>query len=139
MTPSHRSQVAILFFGCTGSSLWWAGFSRSGAWSPECMGSAVAARRLRCPKTHGIFIPRQRIEPTSPASAGGFFTTGLPGVFQKLGLHPVPPGLRGGTYLGGGIIYTLRKHICSLFTCFSSAFLQPRIVRSVGSETMKTG
>ena len=65
-------------------------------------------------------------------------TAGLPGVFQKLGLRPVPPGLRGGTYLGGGIIYTLCKHIYSLFTCFSSAFLQPQIVHSVGSETMKT-
>ena len=117
--------------------------------SPVCLPSpsrlalsvhSVGSSRT-CPEPGGIFPDQGSIENTlSPASsAGGFFTTGLPGVFQKLGLHPVPPGLRGGTYLGGGIIYTLRKHICSLFTCFSSAFLQPRIVRSVGSETMKTG
>ena len=82
-----------------GSSLWHAGFSSfdawapehagsvvtahrlssCGAWAPEHTGSVVVAHGLSCPTACGILVPRQGIEPASPALEGRFLTTGPPG------------------------------------------------------------
>ena len=42
-------------------------------------GSMVGRHGLRCTETCGWNLPRSGIEPTSPALAGGFFTTEPPG------------------------------------------------------------
>ena len=42
-------------------------------------GSLVAVLGLSCPAACGILVPRQGIEPMSPALEGGFLTTGPPG------------------------------------------------------------
>ena len=43
------------------------------------LGSAVMVHRLSCPPLVVQNLPRPGIEPMSPALAGKFFTTGLPG------------------------------------------------------------
>ena len=62
------------------------GFSCCGAQALGCGGSVVGAHRLSCSAACGIF-PRPRLEPTSPALAGGFLSTVLPGKFQKLNVR----------------------------------------------------
>ena len=42
------------------------------------LGTIVAVDMLSCPSACGIFVPRIRIEPESPALAGGFVTNGSP-------------------------------------------------------------
>ena len=45
----------------------------------ESTGSMVGRHGLSCIETCGWNLPRSGIEPTSPALAGGFFTTEPPG------------------------------------------------------------
>ena len=72
--------------GCLGFSL--VAMSRGGAWAFHCgtfscckarlwgaQASVVGAHGLGCFTTCGILVPVPGIEPVSPASAGGFFTT----------------------------------------------------------------
>ena len=44
-----------------------------------CVGSVIAAHRLRCPVACGILVPKPRIKPMSPTFKGRFLTTGPPG------------------------------------------------------------
>ena len=58
------------------------------------MGSAVVTHGLTCPG--GMWnIPGPGIEPVSPAMAGGFLTTGLPGKSQS---YVFKQGRRGWPY-----------------------------------------
>ena len=41
---------------------------------------SLAWLEFSCPTAGGIFVPRPRREPVSPASAEGFLTTGPPGM-----------------------------------------------------------
>ena len=86
----HRLLVAArgLFSSCSEASLLsscsgWAshcgGFSSCEELSLECVGSVVVLHRLSVP-AWGILVPRPGIEPMSPALAGGFLTTGPPGM-----------------------------------------------------------
>ena len=65
-------------------SVWGARASHSGDFSCCCSrtlstwASVVMAHGLSCPDACGILVPRPGIEPTSPALAGGFITTGPP-------------------------------------------------------------
>ena len=65
-------------------SVWGAMASHSGDFSCCCSktlgtwASVVMAHGLNCPDACGILVPRPGIEPTSPALAGGFITTGPP-------------------------------------------------------------
>ena len=52
-----------------------------GAWA-----LVVVAQGFSCPLACGILLPRPRIEPMSPALAGGLLTTGPPGKFRQGGL-----------------------------------------------------
>ena len=76
------------------------------AWTLQlwCLGSVVAARRLRCSKSGGILVPQAGIEPTSPALQGRFSTTGPPRKSLLLILYRkdscVPSSPTGAGYLG---------------------------------------
>ena len=65
-------------------SVWGARASHCGDFSCCCWralgtwASVVMAHRLSCPDACGILVPRPGIEPTSPALAGGFISTGQP-------------------------------------------------------------
>ena len=48
------------------------------------MGSVVEVLRFRCSAACGILVPQLGIELVSPASAGGFLTTGPPGKTSKI-------------------------------------------------------
>ena len=57
-----------------------------GTWDllSRCAGFSLVVCRLSCPTAHGILVPGPGIEPASPASAGGFLTTGPPGKSQLI-------------------------------------------------------
>ena len=42
-------------------------------------GLSSHSERFSCPVAYGILVPCPRVEPTFPASEGGFLITGLPG------------------------------------------------------------
>ena len=64
---------------CAGSVVAACGLSSCGVWALEHVGSVVVAHGLSCPAACGILIPQPGIKPASPASEGGFLTTGPPG------------------------------------------------------------
>ena len=53
------------------------GLRSCGSWPPERAGFSRCG--ALCLAACGILVPRPGIEPMSPALAGGFLTTGLPG------------------------------------------------------------
>ena len=76
-----KFKFFFLIFGRTGSSLWH-------------VGSQVSVHRLSYSHAWGILILGPGIESTSPASEGGFLTTGPPETFQgRLSAQQSPPGL----------------------------------------------
>ena len=83
----------IFILAAVGSQLWCVGsslhhakhFCRTFCCVPRqlwCVGSVVVAHGLSCATGCGILVPQPGIEPTSPALAGGFLTTGPPGKSQ---------------------------------------------------------
>ena len=50
-----------------------------GSWAAECVDAIVELSRPSCPMACGILVLRPGVQPTSPALAGGFLTTGPPG------------------------------------------------------------
>ena len=52
--------------------------SSCGLWTPEHLGSVVAAHELSGPLACRILVPRPGIKPTSSALEGRFLTTGPP-------------------------------------------------------------
>ena len=62
------------------------GFSCCRTQAQGCLGFSSCGARVQLPLACGILVPRPRIEPMSPALAGGFLTTGPPGKFRQGGL-----------------------------------------------------
>ena len=72
--------LMLLFFGCTGSSLWPMGCLLLRTVSLDlALGSVVVTLGLSCPVACGVLAPRPKTKPMSPALQGGFLTTGPPG------------------------------------------------------------
>ena len=75
---------------CRGFSLWWlllwrtalgrTGFSSHGTWAEQAWSTGLVARNM-------WNLPRPGSEPLSPALAGGFFTTKLPGKSERFVLE----------------------------------------------------
>ena len=134
-TSCLKTLVNYLIFGWAGSSflpmgflqLRWAGTplrcsapaSHSGAFPclraqvPGAWVSVVAAHRLSCPSAGGILVSRPGIKPMSPALAGGFLTTGLPG---KSPLHTSYTGFTSNTFSYAVPDYRI---LCNLFSALS--------------------
>ena len=68
-----------LLSSCSGWASHCGGFSFCEELALECVGSVIVLHRFSFP-AWGILVPRPGIEPMSPELAGGFLTTGPPGM-----------------------------------------------------------
>ena len=80
----HRAFHCGGFFRCIARALGRVGFSSTMHWLSNCGTWALERAGFSrcgalCLAACGILVPRPGIEPMSPALAGGFLTTGLPG------------------------------------------------------------
>ena len=69
----------LLFLAALGRHCCTQAFSNCGKWASLEVASLIAAHRLNCAEACGILVPGPGIEPASPASTGGFLTTGPSG------------------------------------------------------------
>ena len=78
LTLSHCGERGLLS-SCSVQASRGSDFSCCRAWALGCLGSVVVAYGLACPKAHGIFLDQGSNPAVSPALAGEFLATGLPG------------------------------------------------------------